>query len=130
MFGTPGYYKRVRCISLTLDLAGNGYYEISFKIGEFFKIQLRTFSIQLNNQYVVNEIGPTAHRTYGYGVELNCNFEISQNETMIELQGHPITSLLQQRKIKLVLCTSKCSYEADDLNFSFNAISVVKFVKQ
>lgn len=130
MWGETYGSRPVRCISLTLDLAGDGDYEISFKTGEFAHDKSRVFSIQLNGQYVVDEIEIRAYRPIKLALELNVNFKISQDETKIEIQGHPIRELLQQRQIKLVLCTSKCNRWAQDTHYTFNAISVVKFVKQ
>lgn len=89
MWGHTSPAWPVLCTSLTLDLAGNGDYEMSFKTGELYLNRARVFSIQLNGQYVVDEIDLIAYRAVTLGLELNVNFKISQNETIIEIQGHP-----------------------------------------
>lgn len=134
----PGYmwsnanFEGARCTSLVLKLAGDGNYEVSFRTGEFAHMSTRVYSILMNGQYLVEDFEMRAYREFGFGLELNANFKISQFETMIEIQGHPVRALLQQGKVEISPCTSKCErwFRDGDIHYTFNAISVVKFVTQ
>lgn len=123
---------RSKCSYLLFRTEGDGFYEISIKGGEHWhptnSSQNRTFSVILNDVYIVNEYQVKRHRDNPLGVELVANFRIHQKSQMFELQGHTCKRIERtDRKMKLEICYSTCDQKYVDPNWSMVALSIVKF---
>lgn len=131
-WNVPGKLDRSKCSYLLFQTDGDGMYEMSFRVLEHFhKASLnvnRTYSILLNDVYIVNEYQVEQLRKSPEGVELVVNFRVYQKAQMFELHGHPGKTIEPRDKnMKLEVCYSNCSTKIVDPNWSLAALSIVKF---
>lgn len=124
------------CAVLEFEHSGNGHYEISMKTGELYYSAARnvnrTFSVTLNDLYIVKEFTLERYRVSPNGLELNVNFRILRSGDWLQIQGHSqkfIPGFV--KKLKLEFCHSNCG--ADQLGFNLDrswamyGLSIVKF---
>lgn len=123
------------CSKLHFKTYGDGLYEISIKTGELWweSDGYRTFSFLLNDMYIVREFQQEMYRERSLAIELVTNFRISQDNTMLELQGHPLKKIESaDKKLTFEVCFSSChnvittKYKVDR-NWIMNALSIIKF---
>ncbi len=124
------------CAVLTFQTYGDGYYEISMKTGELYHNARqnlnRTMSVILNNMYIVKEFVIERYRKSPNGLELVANFRITQNNKLLELQGHPSKTVnLNSNKLQLEFCHSNCDLTSMgitvDRSWVMYGLSIVKF---
>lgn len=126
----------VGCAVLPFEIDGDGTYEISMKTGELWwpraERQNRTFSVLLNDIYIVKEFVVERYRESPLGMELAANFEILGNEKLLRLQGHP-TKEISSVELRLEFCHSECTSEKlgfwVDRNWVLYGLSIIKFDK-
>lgn len=128
----------MKCAVLLFQTYGDGYYEISMKTGEVHhradRKNNRTFSILLNDIYIVREFVVEKYRTSPNGLELVANFRIFENKKLLELQGHPPKEIERSDgKLQLDICHSSCDSKKVgfrvDRNWVMYGLSIIKFTR-
>lgn len=124
------------CAILEFKPDGDGKYEISIKTGELYhkasRNENRTFSIILNDLYIVKEFTLERYRVSPNGLELNANFKISSNGDFFQLQGHVFKRVERSdKKLELEICHSNCGHGQSGFNVDRSwvmyGLSIVKF---
>ncbi len=124
----------IGCAVLRFQVDGDGTYEISMKTGEVYWPRAnnfnRTFSIMLNNEYIVKEFVVERYRLSPNGLELIQLFRIVDNGSALLLQGHPRRHIPQRNNLRLEFCHSTCESTAVfvvDPNWVMYGLSIIKY---
>lgn len=113
------------CVWWNIPVKRDGLYEISIKAAEFYYKThgSRTFSVKINDDYVLEELDLLGLANNGVGVDIIINFEVTNHGNVLHLRGFPLKSF--HGKLKLEFCFGNCKTESKA--WMLGAFYVVRF---